>query len=185
MWFENTSRYSDAETLALVEFAMAEIDHVRLAVRVKNSNRAYRGRAYEGVPSLSPLSRVEGIDRLVTIGIGTEADFPCTNQVVSVRWRLVRAEEDVAGLSSHEVRVRRGPRRSPRRLERRELRTHGYGGLGSPLLEFHDWREALVAVAAHEARHVWQYQHDARRSEVDAERYAGERLRAFRAIARA
>jgi hypothetical protein len=43
-----------------------------------------------------------------------------------------------------------------------------------------DWREALVAVAAHEARHLWQYATTAPRSEVDAERHAARTLAAYR-----
>ena len=58
--------------------------------------------------------------------------------------------------------------------------THPYGGKRSPLIEHRNWREALVAVAAHEARHIWQYQHNKSRSEVDAERFAAKRLSAYR-----
>jgi hypothetical protein len=43
-----------------------------------------------------------------------------------------------------------------------------------------DWREALVAVAAHEARHLWQFAAGAPRSEVDAERHAATHLAAYR-----
>jgi hypothetical protein len=57
---------------------------------------------------------------------------------------------------------------------------HPYGGKRSPLIRMNDWREALVAVAAHEARHLWQFATDARRSEVDAEQFAAQRLAAYR-----
>ena len=50
------------------------------------------------------------------------------------------------------------------------------------MLTFADWREALVSVAAHEARHIWQYQHGKTRSEVDAEQRAGVRLGEYRAL---
>ena len=74
----------------------------------------------------------------------------------------------------------RADEQEPQRLERREVRTHGYGGMGSPIVSMADWREALVAVAAHEARHIWQFQHEASRSEVEAERYSAGRLALWR-----
>lgn len=182
MWFHSTCRYPFEEVRELVEFAMAEIDHTALAVRVKNSQRAYRGRAYESVPPLSPLVEVEGIERLVTIGIGPEREFPSTNVVTSARWRKVRPGEALDGLPARDLRRARSRPRSgeAHALERREYRTHGYGGVRSPIVAMGDWREALVAVAAHEARHIWQYQHDAQRSEVEAERYSAARLEAWR-----
>lgn len=59
---------------------------------------------------------------------------------------------------------------------------HGYGGKRSPIITMNDWREALVAVAAHEARHVWQFEHEAPGSEIDAERFAAARLDEYRAL---
>jgi hypothetical protein len=69
-------------------------------------------------------------------------------------------------------------------MERQVIEQHGYGGKRSPVLVFQNWREALVSVAAHEARHIWQYQADAPRSEVDAEQCAGRRLESFRELPR-
>jgi hypothetical protein len=188
MWFHSTSRYPLDEVRELVEFAMAEIDHTQLAVRVKNTRDIYRGRAYEAVPALSPAARLPGVTRLVTIAIGPPSGFPTTNEVRSARWRKVRAGESLDGVRAADLRLtpsQRGrPARShaaePRQLERREVRTHGYGGVTSPVVSMADWREALVAVAAHEARHIWQYQHDAPRSEVEAERYSARRLELWR-----
>jgi hypothetical protein len=57
---------------------------------------------------------------------------------------------------------------------------HAYGGKRSPLIEYRDWREALVAVAAHEARHIQQFQRNRPRSEVDAERFAAKALDHYR-----
>ena len=64
---------------------------------------------------------------------------------------------------------------------------HGYGGKRSPIITMHDWREARVEAAArvveaHEGRHVWQLQHEAPGSEVDAERFAAVRLDEYRAL---
>ena len=211
MWFESTCRYPLDEVRSLVEFAMAEIDHTQLAVRVKNTRDVYRGRAYDGVPALSAAARVPGMARLVTIGLGPPSGFPTTNEVRSARWRKVRANESLDGVRKSDLRV--SPSKSSNtserakpggsalarakallgmgasaptlqapapRLERREVRTHGYGGVTSPIVSMADWQEALMAVAAHEARHIWQYQHNAPRSEVDAERYSAGRLALWR-----
>jgi hypothetical protein len=181
MKLHNTSRYPDADVALLVAFAMQEIDHSRLAVHVRNSSRAYRGRAYEGVPQLSKRARDPDIDRLVTIGIGVPSHFPCDNVQTRVRWvPLGRDELD----DTASVLRRRRDRRGRVRIERQVVEQHGYGGKRSPILVFHNWREALVSVAAHEARHIWQYQVDAPRSEVDAEQRAAERLELFRALPR-
>lgn len=180
MLLTNTSRYPDDEIRALVAFGMDGIDHSTLAVRVKNSRRAYRGRAYDGIPPLSPLRDDPALKRLVTLGIGAPSEFPCTNAVTTARWLQLPPGIDRRSLGRGEVRrARRATSRSG--YERRVVRTHGYGGVRSPIVEFRDWREALVAVSAHEARHIWQYQTDARRSEVDAEHHAAARLEAFRA----
>jgi hypothetical protein len=192
VWFDSTCRYPVDQVRTLVEFAMAEIDHSQLAVRVKNTRDAYRGRAYDGVPGLSTAARIPGMTRLVTIGIGAPAGFPTTNEVRSARWRKVRDDESLAGVRASELRVapssatgrgtnlqRTRSGTSPR-LERREVRTHGYGGIGSPIVSMIDWREALVAVAAHEAWHISQFQRQAPRSEVEAERYSAGRLALWR-----
>ena len=180
MLLTNTSRYADDEIQALVEFGMHGIDHDALAVRVKNSRRAYRGRAYDGIPALSPFRDVPAAKRLVTLGIGAPGQFPCTNAVTTARWLQLAPGIDARSLGRGEVRRARRPG-SRSGYERRVVRTHGYGGVRSPIVEFRDWREALVAISAHEARHIWQYQTDARRSEVDAELHAARRLAAFRA----
>ena len=178
MKLTNTSRYPDTEVARLLEFAMAELDHARLAVHVRNSSRAYRGRAYDGIPSVSTRAHDVDVDRLVTIGIGAPKDFPCDNLQTSIRW--VPIEPEACGPLTP-VRVQRD-RQGNRWLERQIVKQHGYGGRRSPVLVFADWREVLVSVAAHEARHIWQYQHHQTRSEVDAEQRAGVRLDAYRTL---
>jgi hypothetical protein len=51
---------------------------------------------------------------------------------------------------------------------------------GVPPLRLACWREALVAVAAHEARHIEQYRQEARRSEVECERFETVMIERFR-----
>lgn len=50
----------------------------------------------------------------------------------------------------------------------------------SPVVTFHTWREQLLHIAAHEARHIHQFRHGLSRSELDAERWAASRLERFR-----
>jgi len=51
--------------------------------------------------------------------------------------------------------------------------TYRYRGLRTaPWITVRDWRERLVALAAHEAYHTHQFRHEMRRSEVQAERWA-------------
>jgi hypothetical protein len=63
------------------------------------------------------------------------------------------------------------------------LRNGGYprsyrypGRRTAPWITVRDWRERLVALAAHEACHVRQFREGLRRSEVEAERWAAHRL---------
>ena len=52
----------------------------------------------------------------------------------------------------------------------------------APWITVEDWRERLLALAAHEACHVRQFRHGLRRSEVEAERWAAGRLDLWRRI---
>jgi hypothetical protein len=56
-------------------------------------------------------------------------------------------------------------------------RAYRYTGLvTAPWITVQDWRERLVALAAHEAFHVYQFREGLRRSEVAAERWALKKL---------
>ena len=60
--------------------------------------------------------------------------------------------------------------------------TYRYRGLRTaPWITVRDWRERIVALAAHEAYHTHQFRHAMRRSEVQAERWAVRVLEAWRA----
>jgi hypothetical protein len=59
--------------------------------------------------------------------------------------------------------------------------TYRYRGLSTaPWITVEDWRERLIALAAHEAYHVHQFREGLRRSEVQAERWALRRLSSWR-----
>jgi hypothetical protein len=62
--------------------------------------------------------------------------------------------------------------------------TYRYRGLSTaPWITVHDWRERVVALAAHEAFHIHQFREGLRRSEVQAERWALRVLTEWRAAA--
>ena len=179
MRLQNTSRYPTQEVRELVEFATKGIRLTRVAVHVKNHRGSIRGMAYNGVPYISSRHDQKTVDRLVTIGIGTA--FPATNMRDNRRWVEV-SEEEYRSLSEQEQRgIRHWSYSDGRhRYQRPVLDRHPYGGKRSPLIEMADWREGLVAVAAHEARHVYQAQRGKPASEVDAERFAAKRLAEYR-----
>jgi hypothetical protein len=49
----------------------------------------------------------------------------------------------------------------------------------APWITVGDWQERLVALAAHEACHIRQFRKGLRRSELEAERWAGARTEAW------
>jgi hypothetical protein len=60
-------------------------------------------------------------------------------------------------------------------------KTYRYPGrVTAPWITVRDWKERLVALAAHEAFHVHQFREGLRRSEVAAERWADRTLTAWR-----
>ena len=63
------------------------------------------------------------------------------------------------------------------------IRNHHYPRLKTaPVYDLNSWQEAVVLVTAHELRHQQQYLSGWRASEVDAERWAVERLLAYRGL---
>jgi hypothetical protein len=216
MRLNNTSRYPDDEIRRLVEFGMTGINTVRVAVNVKNATRKpYGGRAYRGVPSISPVKA----DYLVTLHIGAPGMFPCTNEVTSLRWlpwettreEAERIASECGGVLTTEgwyppsaqgvhggivtarwssaeawARTHAIPEHlacQPHLIRYGVVVTHPYGGKRSPLIEMATWQEAMVAIAAHEARHIHQFRHGKPASEIDCERFARKALERFRAEA--
>ena len=66
------------------------------------------------------------------------------------------------------------------RPEHYPLQAHYRGLKRAPYFTLNNWQEAIVAVVAHELRHLQQYKLRKPRSEVDAERWAVKRLDAYR-----
>lgn len=178
MYLRNTSRYPTAEVRALVDFATRGVNLAKVAVHVKNSAGPLRGRAYMTVPRIS--SARAGAESLIVLAVGAKG-FPCDNMVTRVVWgpwlELSEFQErNYPATGAHAIRWV-GERQEARYGE--TIR-HPYGGKHSPLIVVNDWREALVTVAAHEARHIHQYRHKRPLSEVDCERFAAKALERYR-----
>ena len=140
----NTSPYPTNQVEALLRFAFIDVLHAGVEVHVKGSSRSYRGRAYDGIPTIANVD--DSARFLVTIGLS------------------------------------RAQKRLPLRLNPGTKRLQRQYPDGLPV---DDWEDVLVYVAAHEARHIWQFQ--ARRqsrkmalSEVDADTFAIYQLNEWR-----
>lgn len=175
MKLKSTSRYPIEEIRRLVLFGFGDIDHKNVAVNVKNSRYAYAGRCYFVVPCMSPVEA----DHLVVIRIGSPDKFPADNMVESVSWKRLKPGDKYENLQVRSKMKRIGGVEE-RWFEKRTTTKHPYGGKSSPLVEFADWKESMVGLAAHEAMHLQQFRSDSPKSEVECERYALARLKAYR-----
>ena len=177
MLIHSTSKYPEQTVRNLVVFATAHVDTTGVVFIVKNSKFAFAGMAYMGVPNISPFKRDPSNKYLVTVRIGDEKHYPRTNMVVKRVWKKATREEFLAEPSVHRHRV---TARGKDVYERCEIQRHPYGGVSSPLIEMNDWKEALIAVAAHEARHIHQFRNRLPASEIDCERFAAETIQRYR-----
>jgi hypothetical protein len=182
MQITNTSRYPVDEVRRLVALATTGVEMGDVAVNVKNSSRkAYGGRAYCGVPRLSPVRA----SYLITLHLGAPGRFPTSNLTEIVRWlpvgtRLPAARDAAAAKGGQLVQRTERDAWRRRRIRYGVVVRQPYGGRGSPLLELADWREALVVVAAHEAWHIHQFRTGLRRVEAECERFAATALARYR-----
>jgi hypothetical protein len=184
MRLDNTSLYPTARVRELVEFAMKGVNTDRLYVRVKGSNGTVAGAAYDNVPDVSPVSRMKSVDRLVVCRIGSPSSFPCDNLREYTRWVQVPLSQWQEMSKAEQEKLRYWQHSDGSfGQERQVVMKHPYGGQRSPLIVMNDWEEGLIALAAHEGRHVHQQRNGKPRSEVDAERFAAKRLEAWRALA--
>lgn len=68
----------------------------------------------------------------------------------------------------------------PDRFPTEEHKRHPGAGTSFPVRRFDDWREALVFLAAHEAKHIEQYRENLPRSEVRCDVFAQHMLDRYR-----
>ena len=173
MILTNTSRYPQAEVEKIVAFAFSDIPDANVAIHVKGSKYGIAGRAYPAIPRMSPSHGKA--EMLVVARIGPESKFPKDNMVESRRWVRVKAGELSDSSTTRFVQSSAGDYR-----ERLVISKHPYGGKNSPLITMNTWREGLVALLSHEARHIYQFMNTKKLSEVDAESYASTRLNEWR-----
>ena len=206
----NASQYPDEAILRLVRFAFAGIPAQGVGVYVGDfPGQTGRGLAYNGLPrksqatpnGLCPFLSSDKVTRYVSLEFAGPHQFPANNimsRVIGTRQlpitddilfdeqgRKRTGREAVAylsGLIGEDEKVHHVDR--PRRHVVVATYRYGpYGGRGSVLIEYADWQEAVLAYAAHEARHIWQFVWRdrerqetgnvvTRMSEADAERYA-------------
>lgn len=186
MPLKNTSRYPISEVRALVTlgFRVAGCAMSKVAIHVKNSKFAYAGMAYKGIPRIS--SAHGKASHLVTLRVGAPDRFklPVSNMVTTVRWGgpwMTREELHAIGGDVEDSRRTRIKYVGGVQLfQCGQAVRHPYGGKRSPHILLHNWQEALVAIAAHEARHIYQYRRKKRLSEVDCERVAAKALEIYR-----
>lgn len=105
--------------------------------------------------------------------------YPIDNRIKKVKWLPVDVDEDQAErlmrLDLYGVNITfRWKKWAVKQYG--IVRQHGYGGVSSPLIVVRNWREFLVWVAAHEARHIHQMRHGKRMSEVDCEKWAFKKV---------
>lgn len=105
MYLRITSKHPKEEVEDLIRFAAEPYDLRRVCVNVKNSQHAYRGRAYSRVPraySNAPRSA----KRLVVIAIGNSERFPLTGpQYGGKKSPIIHYaswQEAMVGIAAHE-----------------------------------------------------------------------------------
>lgn len=72
----------------------------------------------------------------------------------------------------------------PRRLTRYPVRQQDPRLKTGPEVLLESWRDELLHISAHEARHIHQFRHRLRRSELDAERWAAAALDRYQELRR-
>jgi hypothetical protein len=209
----NASRYDTRELAKLIRYAFRGIPAVGVGVEVIDLPKkgALSAHAKNGVARRSPFFGVDGIRRTVLLRIGPPSAFP--NDNLYTYWvgrRTIPVQDHMLfdGHGHHRTGAEaldyvRGFLHGDEQViaydrERRRITVatkvqHPYGGKASPFFKYLDWQEGVVAYAAHEARHIWQFVQRDREwkerrlnrpmtplSEVDAERHAFNVLTCFR-----
>lgn len=201
MFISNQSSYPDAEVFRLVRYAFRGIRTTELGIQVKAARRgsSVHGYTHPRVPRTAPMAWHKSVTRFVMLAIGPPSAFPADNLILTnTKKRTVPLAKDreswdalIASLGEDERVWRVDYARQKVTIVTQKMIP--YGGQKSPLIEQRDWQEGLIALAAHEARHVWQFlRNDKERAagiskklrsgfgEAEAERYALMVLENFR-----
>jgi len=188
------TQHPEDEMLDLLRFAMKHtpVDYSHVGVIIQDTPKPYKGHAWGFIPARSVFRDSRGATDLwgqMMISVGAPHHFPRKNAWNHGKWRRLRKGENALDFAHR----RHGwTRSSGHYTEVWAVEYHAYGGLNSPIIEYKNWRECFVAVAAHECRHLQQYQAGRRdgknvmpHSEVDCERHALRVLELYREACRA
>jgi hypothetical protein len=170
---ENSSSFPDSEVWKLVTFSLSASGVNDAYVRVADYyGGSYLGVAYDRIPDREKeWQKYFGFHYYIYVGINQEIRYPISNVTIRGQWRDAVRGEDLSG---------RMIRTNNRKLEVKEEYEVIYGGEGSPRIVCHDWKEVLVSVTAHEARHVVDYREGTATNEASSERHALTLLEAYR-----
>lgn len=186
----------DPEDVAwLMEFAAAVIgmDTDSIGVHFKDApNYGYSGRAYSRKPARCPFAKDRHITHYIKVNVGKDRHFPAENVVMRRRvlpWGTSEADaqkamDKIDPIFRPQLRNRRAylsAHFSALEQPRYEVLTfQPYGGRKAAYYVMHNWREAVVAITAHELTHIDQFRNNRRASEAECEAAALTALRAFR-----
>lgn len=184
MRVQNRSDYPDDEVLRLVAFGATGVNTIGVAFHIGNHWRGpLSGRASQGVPMCPSPPPLATVEYSVTIKLGRPDQFPVTSLTVKRRWLPDGTTHDEALATAARL---GGEVMSEWSRDRGDsyavVVKQPYGGKRAPLIEYRDWREGLVGLAAHEARHIHQFRHNKPHSEIDCQRFAAAALKRFRAV---
>jgi hypothetical protein len=170
---QNNTTHDDEDVRRLVAFATKDINVTDVVVTVDdktlNPHLKGYGRARR-TASLPPGGSQYAIDLYLP-----DQAYPIDNRIKKVKWLPIDIDEDQAiGLMRLDLYGVAVTYRWKKWAIKQYgiVRQHGYGGIHTPLIVVRNWREFLVWVAAHEARHIHQMRHGKRLSEVDCEKWA-------------
>lgn len=160
MRIRNESKYATKVVEDLIKFACKGINMSKVLVLVYDYKGAYRGYAYRGAPKRFNPGHAKHVVRL---HVGASDKFPTDNITTRTRWKLMPSS------------IFNGPE-----VRKKVTEQVPYGGCFSVKITMNDWMECLVAIAAHEAKHIYQFKNGKRCMEARAEKHALKRLEAFR-----
>jgi len=158
MRIRNLSSYPTEMVEELIDFGCKGIKLSNVLIIVMDGRHAYQGKAHGGAPSKFNPGSAKNVIRL---WLGKPSQFPIDNLRTKTYWRPVNGNPNV--------------------LKKEQLLVP-YGGVTSQPIYLENWMEALVSISAHEAKHIYQFRHGKRLSEVKAERHAAKRLEAYRQL---
>lgn len=187
MRIKNFSIYPTAEIGRLIRFACEGIAISNVLFQIRTTpSRAYGGRIWYRTPLRRGRNGLWAKrERIrILIRVGPQSKFPVNNMCTARRWVDTIQTPQQLVAQGREYRSFMRCQNGVQTWSHQVLveTPHPYGGKSSPLITYTSWQEAVVAVAAHEGKHLVQFRNRIPRSEVDCEAYALRKLTEFRSI---